>query len=182
MCSICMCRIGAMCMLVADGGPAHHWKPVQLCCHTLADKHGKELVWCIVHNSSSKARWGSCCHPDVSACRSVNTVMTREVCFTKQAGIHVLHSHVCLNTITSTCSLNAVIQVQSCQFSVIRAHMCVDACALFSQSAAHTSRTVSLQGVLLCQAALCQPNIENLFYCCSSSMQMQKCSGWQGVS
>ncbi len=33
-------------------------KPVQLCCHTVADKRSKELVWCMVHNSSSKARWG----------------------------------------------------------------------------------------------------------------------------
>ena len=31
-------------------------KPVQLCCHTPADKHSKELVWCMVH-TNSKARW-----------------------------------------------------------------------------------------------------------------------------
>ncbi len=32
----------------------------------------------------------------------------------------------------------------------------------FSQSAEHTSRRLSLQGVLLCQAALCQPDTESL--------------------
>jgi len=33
----------------------------------------------------------------------------------------------------------------------------------FSQSAAHKSRTLSLQGVLLCQPALCQPDTESTF-------------------
>ena len=32
----------------------------------------------------------------------------------------------------------------------------------FSQSAAFTSRTLSLQGVLLCQAAFCQPDTESM--------------------
>lgn len=29
----------------------------ELCSHTLADKPSKELMWCMVHSSSSKARW-----------------------------------------------------------------------------------------------------------------------------
>ncbi len=33
----------------------------------------------------------------------------------------------------------------------------------FSQSAAHISRVLSLQGVLPCQAALCQPDTESPF-------------------
>jgi hypothetical protein len=48
-----------------------------------------------------------------------------------------------------------------CQHSLIKAQLC-DACAHFSKSAAHTSRTLSLQGALLCQAALCQSDIECL--------------------
>ena len=32
-------------------------KPVQLCCHTPADKHSEELLWCMVHDSSSQPRW-----------------------------------------------------------------------------------------------------------------------------
>ncbi len=59
-----------MCMLVADGGPAHHWQaahrhgqsrlqPDELCSYTLSHKPSKELMWSVVHNnSSSKARWG----------------------------------------------------------------------------------------------------------------------------
>ena len=55
-------------MLVADGGPAHHWQAVDrhgqaagactACSYTPAHKLSTELMWSMVHNSSSKARWG----------------------------------------------------------------------------------------------------------------------------
>ena len=38
-------------------GMGKELKPVQLCCHTPADKHSEELLWCMVHDSSSKPRW-----------------------------------------------------------------------------------------------------------------------------
>ena len=52
----------------------------------------------------------------------------------------------------------------------------------FRQNAACT---LSLQGVRLCQAALCQPDIDQSVHGCSfcrSSMQLQKCSAWQYTS
>jgi len=58
------------------------------------------------------------------------------------------------------CSLEAVISVsaKSHQNATVSMHV-----PYFSQSAAHTSCTLSLQGVLLCQAALCQPGTESPF-------------------
>jgi len=32
--------------------------PVELCSYTLANKHSNELMWSVVHNNNSKARWG----------------------------------------------------------------------------------------------------------------------------
>jgi len=51
----------------------------------------------------------------------------------------------------------------------------------FSQSAAHTSCMLSLQGVLLRQAALCQPDTKSLFTPAVLAGH-QKCSGWQYTS
>ena len=51
----------------------------------------------------------------------------------------------------------------------------------FSQSAAHTSCTLSLQGVLLGLAALCQPDTESPFTPAVLAGH-QKCSGWQYTS
>ena len=59
------------------------------------------------------------------------------------------------------CSLEAVVSVHLYRRSLIRAQS-VEACTLFRQNAAYTIRTLSLQGVLLCQAVLCQPETENL--------------------
>ncbi len=39
-------------------GMGEKLKPAQLCSFPLAREHSKELMWCMVHNSSSKARWG----------------------------------------------------------------------------------------------------------------------------
>jgi len=59
-------------------------------------------------------------------------------------------------------SLEAVIKCT--RVSIVSSELsCVYACARFSQSAAHTSRMLSLQGVLLCQAAICQPDTESPF-------------------
>jgi len=68
---------------------------------------------------------------------------------------------------------------------------CLDACAQFSQSASYTSRTL-LQGVLPCQAAVCQPDKESRFIAavlaghqcrCRSaqvgSVQAVPCKVWQ---
>ena len=52
-------QVWCLCMLVADGGPAHPWQ--------VADRHLQEaeayralldeLMWCMVHNYST-VRWG----------------------------------------------------------------------------------------------------------------------------
>jgi len=54
----------------------------------------------------------------------------------------------------------------------------------FSQSAAHTLCTLLLQGVLLCQAALCQLDTESLFTpaVLKRLASHQKCSGRQYTS
>ena len=52
--------------------------------------------------------------------------------------------------------LEAIVPLHLCQ------HCFIDACAQFSQNAAHTSRTLSLQDVLLWQSVLCQPDTESL--------------------
>ena len=52
--------------------------------------------------------------------------------------------------------LEAIVPLHLCQ------HCFIDACAQFSQNAAHTSRTLSLQEVLLWQSVLCQPDTESL--------------------
>ncbi len=55
-----------LCMLVVDGGPAHHWRAADRhgheaeACRALLNtpphKQSKELIWCMVHNNS-KTRW-----------------------------------------------------------------------------------------------------------------------------
>ena len=50
----------------------------------------------------------------------------------------------------------------------------------FSQNAAHTSCMLSLQGVLLCTAALSQPDTESLFPPVDVAGE-QKCRGWQYI-
>jgi len=67
-CSIWLCRLCACAcwLLMVDLhitgrlliGMGQKLKPVELCCYTPAHKHSKELMWSMMHNNNSRARWG----------------------------------------------------------------------------------------------------------------------------